>query len=207
MLCYYTAPLFLVLISWVVLKEGVSAPKLVCIACSMAGMALVALSGQQANLELGHRIGILYGVLAAICYAWLMFLNTMMPELSGLSRTLIQLLLATLLLTPYVAWIEGFQGRIMPLASWPWLATLGVVHTAIGFHLFFTGLKGLKSQTIALLGYVDPLVALTLATLVLRKPLTGLQWTGGVLILGSTLAGQLAAWKRTLPRAAEGPGA
>lgn len=207
MLCYYTAPLFLVLISRAALKERISAPKLACIAGSMAGMVLITLGAQGAGMGPGHRMGILFGLLAAMCYASLMFLNTLMPGLSGLPRTLVQLLLATLLLAPCVAASEGVQGASLLLACWPWLATLGVVHTAIGFHLFFTGLKGLKSQTIALLGYVDPLVALALSTLVLRERLDGLQWAGGVLILGSTLAGQIVEWKRTLPGAEEGPGA
>lgn len=188
-LCYYTAPLFLVLIARVVLKEKISIPKLVCIACSMVGIVLIAVNGPQALAGASQRLGILYGLLAAICYALLMCLNTLMPELSGIPRTLLQLLLATLALAPYAAWVEGFPSRDQLWVSWPWMLTLGVFHTAIGFHLFFSGMRGLQRHTIALLGYVDPLVALALSALVLQERLNGLQWVGGSLILTSTLVG------------------
>lgn len=57
------------------------------------------------------------------------------------------------------------------------------------------------------MGILCGLLVLALSTLVLREHLNGLQWAGGVLILGATLAGQIAEWKRTLPGAAEEPGA
>ena len=199
-LCYYTAPLFLVLMARAVVKERVSILKLACIAGSMAGMVLIALSSQDVNLGPAPRMGILYGLLAAICYASLMLLNTLMPDLSGLPRTLIQLVLATLLLVPWVALEDGFSDTQRLLAAWPWILILGVIQTAVGFHLFFSGLKGMPRHAIALLGYVDPLVALTLSAVVLHERLHGLQWAGGLLILGSTLAGQVVAWKRADPR-------
>ena len=185
-LCYYSAPMFLVLLSRVLLRETISPKKTACIACALLGIALIVNSGRHGGGGQHHLLGIASGLAAAAFYAVLMATNKFIRGLSGLQSTLIQLGLTTLLLLAYAL----LAGELRPFSIggpvFPFILALGIVHTGIGFFLFFSGMQSLKGQTIAALSYVDPLTALVLSAVILREPLTLLQCAGGALVLGST---------------------
>ena len=49
----------------------------------------------------------------------------------------------------------------------------------------------MEGQTIALLSYIDPVVTIILSAIILGEPLTIYSIAGAVLILGSTMVGEL----------------
>ena len=53
--------------------------------------------------------------------------------------------------------------------------------------MYFSALKELKGQEIAILSYLDPLVAVVISFFILGEPMTVWQMLGGALILGFTL--------------------
>jgi len=69
--------------------------------------------------------------------------------------------------------------------------TVGIVHTGLAYVLYFSAMQTLKSQTVALLSYIDPVSAVILSALFLGEAMNGVQIIGGVLILGSTVIGGL----------------
>ena len=52
-------------------------------------------------------------------------------------------------------------------------------------------MEGLKGQSIAMLSYVDPFVAIVISTMILQEPMTIVQILGGVLLLGSTFVSEI----------------
>lgn len=184
-LSYYFAPVFLMILSPVLLKERLSFKKIACIGVAMFGMFLIVGSSGGSAAGYHHLYGILYGLTAAGFYASLMLLNKFMKNLSGLETTLIQLATASLLLMPYVFLTEGFTLFSITKQSLLFILILGVVHTGVGFFLFFSGMKLLKGQSIASLSYIDPITALIISTVILRENMTVIQFVGGVLLLGS----------------------
>ena len=62
--------------------------------------------------------------------------------------------------------------------------------------MYFSSLGELPGQQVAILSYIDPLVAVLCSTLILREPLTPLQAIGGLLILGFTLWNEIAPKKK-----------
>ena len=74
---------------------------------------------------------------------------------------------------------------------------LGVVHTGLAYLLFFGAAAKLPAQTTAILSYIDPVTAIVLSAWLLRQPMSVPQVCGAVLILGSTLAGELLDKKET----------
>ena len=68
---------------------------------------------------------------------------------------------------------------------------LGLVHTGLAYCLYFSAMKDLPGQKVAILSYIDPLVAILLSALLLKEPMTELQIVGGALILGFTLLNEL----------------
>ena len=54
-------------------------------------------------------------------------------------------------------------------SSIPFILILGIVNTGIGFWLFFSGMEKLKGQSIAMLSYVDPFVAILISAMILHE--------------------------------------
>ena len=71
------------------------------------------------------------------------------------------------------------------------LLVVGVVHTGFAYTLYFGSVGRLPAQTTALFSYIDPVVAILLSALALGEGLTLFGIIGAVLILGSTLFGEI----------------
>ncbi len=190
-LSYYFAPVFVLCLTPVVLKEKLSVKKIVCIGVALLGMFFIVGGGANGALGGGSLTGIACGFTAAGFYASLMLLNKFIKNLSGLETTLMQLAVASLVLLPYAAVTGGGEG-LFHLAGLSLLLVLilGVVHTGIGFFLFFSGMKGLKGQSIAALSYLDPVTSVVLSCVVLQEGMTPLALTGGALLLGATFVSE-----------------
>ncbi|MFS0762328.1 DMT family transporter [Peribacillus phoenicis] len=182
---YYFAPVFVMVLSPFVLKELLPIKKIVCIGVAILGMLLIIGNGISASGK-DDLLGILFGLVAAAFYAALMLLNKFIQNMGMLEITIIQLGTTALLLFPYVLFTEGFGTLEVSRSSVPFIILLGVVNTGIGFWLFFSGMLKLKGQSIAMLSYVDPFVAILISAVILQEKMTIVQIIGGTLLLGST---------------------
>lgn len=182
---YYFAPVFVMVLSPFVLKELLPIKKIVCIGVAILGMLLIIGNGISASGK-DDLLGILFGLVAAAFYAALMLLNKFIQNMGMLEITIIQLGTTALLLFPYVLFTEGFGILEVSRSSVPFIILLGVVNTGIGFWLFFSGMLKLKGQSIAMLSYVDPFVAILISAVILQEKMTIVQIIGGTLLLGST---------------------
>ncbi|WP_045519494.1 DMT family transporter [Neobacillus niacini] len=189
-LSYYFAPVFVLILSPLILKEKLSAKKIICIGIAMLGMLLIVGNSGVSTSGVDNLLGIGYGLMAAGFYASLMLLNKFIKNLDGLEMTLIQLGTATLLLMPYVFFTEGFGILEVSSSSIPFILILGIVHTGIGFLLFFSGMQKLKGQSIAALSYADPITSLVISAVILQEQMTFIQMFGGALLLGSTFVSE-----------------
>jgi drug/metabolite transporter (DMT)-like permease len=196
-LSYYFAPVFVLILSPLLLKETLSVKKLACISVSVLGMFLVMNGSANAGGAVDHLTGILYGLTAAAFYASLMLLNKFIRGLTGLETTLIQLGVAALALLAYVLLTQEFGLLHIDGVSVVLLILLGIIHTGAGFLLFFTGMQGLKGQSIAALSYLDPLTSVFLSAIVLGESMGALQMVGGALLLGATFVSEGFPGKRT----------
>ena len=189
-LSYYFAPVIVLIVSPFVLKEKLSVKKIICIAVAMLGMLFIVGNGGVNTSGLNDLIGIGYGLMAAVLYASLMLLNKFIKNMDGLETTVFQLGTATILLMPYVFFTEGFGILEVSSSSIPFILILGVIHTGIGFLLFFSGMQKLKGQSIAALSYADPITSLVISALILQEQMTFVQILGGALLLGATFVSE-----------------
>lgn len=186
---YYFAPVFVMILSPFVLKEQLSVKKMVCIGVAIIGMLLIVGNGISAS-GTDDLLGIFFGLAAAAFYAALMLLNKFIHHMGRLEITIIQLGLTALLLLPYVFFTEGFGIFGVSGSSVPFIIILGIVNTGIGFWLFFSGMQKLKGQSIAMLSYVDPFVAILISAMILQEQMSIVQMLGGALLLGSTFVSE-----------------
>ncbi|SIR58765.1 rarD protein [Peribacillus simplex] len=186
---YYFAPVFVMILSPIILKEQLPIKKIVCIGVAILGMLLIVGNGISASGK-GDLLGIFFGLVAAAFYAALMLLNKFIQNMAKLEITMIQLGTTALLLLPYVLITEGFSILEVSRSSIPFIILLGIVNTGIGFWLFFSGMQKLKGQSIAMLSYIDPFVAILISALILQEQMTFVQMLGGILLLGSTFVSE-----------------
>lgn len=188
-LSYYLAPVFVMILSPLVLKEKLSGVRAACAAVSLAGMALVAgvLGGAPAGKN--NALGVLMGILAAVQYAAIVLMNKFFRDLSARDCSMAQLTVAAVCVLPYVLARGGSWG--MSAGGWALLLVLGVVHTGGAYMLYFASLRELPAQTAAMLSYMDPVTAVLLSALLLREPMSVMQWAGAVLVLGALLAAEM----------------
>lgn len=189
-LSYYFAPVIVLIVSPLVLKEKLSVKKIICIAVAMLGMLFIVGNGGVNTSGLNNLIGIGYGLMAAVLYASLMLLNKFIKNMDGLETTVLQLGTATILLMPYVFFTEGFGILEVSSSSIPFILILGIIHTGIGFLFFFSGMQKLKGQSIAALSYADPITSLVISALILQEQMTFVQILGGALLLGATFVSE-----------------
>jgi len=190
-LCYYMAPIFVVLVSPMLLKERLSRKKLLCVGAALAGMVLVSGVTKAGFRGAEEWTGVLLGLGAAVLYAGVVLLNKFIRELNVYDKTIVQLGAAAVLLLPYTLLTEDFsQITFEPLAV-GLLLVVGIVHTGIAYALYFGSLKDLPGQTVALFSYIDPVCAIILSSLLLQEAMGAAEGIGAVLVLCAALVSEL----------------
>ncbi len=192
-LCYYLAPVFVIVGSPFILKERITGLQLGCVLGALLGMVFV--SG-FIDGELRGFWGIVLAMSAAVFYASVMFLNKFVKGVSTYDSTVMQLGSAALVFIPYALLTVDFTSLEWTTKGLMLLLVLGVVHTGVAYALFFGSFTKLPAQTISIYSYVDPLMSVLLSWLVLQEPLGRTGFVGALLILGSTLASELFASKK-----------
>ena len=166
--CYYTAPVIVVVASSFVFKKKLKAKQIICALLAMVGVGAVSgVLGEGAT----DMNGVLCGLGAALLYASVMIMNKFMGDVPSYERTVVQLFVAGVVVLPYAILSAGeikvnVQSALL-------LVVVGVVHTGVAYLLYFGAMKKLESSTVAILSYIDPASAIILSSLVfmsLPKP-------------------------------------
>lgn len=180
---YYLAPILVVALSPLILKEHLTPDKI--IALVFASVGLIIITGITGAVKI-NMLGFFYAILAAIFYAAVVFCNQKIKQVDSLILTTVQILVAALIMLIYVG--VTFKG-LTPMAPKEFfmLLVLCFVHTALACYLYFSAMSHLSGQTVALLSYVDPLSALMFSAVFLGDRLSLNQWLGVLLIVTATL--------------------
>ena len=189
-LSYYFAPVIVTAVCPFLFKEKMTKKQLLCFVMSTAGLSLV-IGITDLGSGGNDAVGVLFGLGAAVFYALVILLNKFIKGVEGIHRTFLQFLAAIVILVPYVACTGGVTLGNLDTAGWVCLLIVGLVHTGITYCLYFSSLKELPGQEVAILSYIDPLVAVVIGVAVLGEPLTWQQLVGGSMILGFTLWNEL----------------
>lgn len=184
-LCYYLAPILVILASPLVLHETLTLRKRLCAAAALVGMVLVSGIAESGFAGISEMKGIFLGIGAAVLYASVILMNKKMPPIPAIDKTVFQLGFASAALLPYVLFTVPMHTLSFSALSLVLLATMGIVHTGFAYLLYFGSIRGLGAHTIALMSYIDPVLAILLSALLLREPMGIAEAIGAVLILVS----------------------
>ena len=184
-LCYYLAPILVIFASPLVLKESMTKRKLLCAVTALLGMVLVSGILDADFSGIAEMQGILFGLGAAALYASVILMNKKMVGIAAYDKTILQLSMASIALLPYVLLTEDWPAVSFSPLSVTLLLIAGIVHTGIAYWLYFGSMEHLPSHTVALLSYLDPILAIVLSMVFLREPMSIAAAVGAVMILGA----------------------
>lgn len=192
-LCYYMEPVFFILAAAIVLKEKLTLKNLLCVIAALVGMGLVSgfdFSAFGKTAVSSDLKGILLGLAAAVLYTTVVLISKHLKDIDGVNVSLVQLATSSVVLIPYVFIVEDFSSIQFNSLNVSMLLIIGIVHTGIAYALYYSCLKDLKSQTVALYSYIDPVVSVLLAVWILNENMSLIKIAGAVLILGAAMVNE-----------------
>ncbi len=186
-LIYYCGPVIVMILSPLIFKERLTYPKIIGFLIVVVGLLLVNgnVSGENTNIW-----GITCGGMSALMYFFMVTLNKKSKQITGMENSTIQLTVSFLTVAIFVLLK---QDLMIDLSGVNWFAVifLGVVNTGIGCYLYFSPLSKLPVQSVAVLGYLEPLSAVVFSAVLLSETMSLIQIIGAVLIIGGAMFGEL----------------
>lgn len=182
----YCGPIIVIALAPFVFKERMTWNKMLGILVVVGGVLL--LNGSTTGSV--DVVGIACGLGAAALYAVMVTFSKKATAIKGLENTSIQML-AGLAAVFVVLLVKGEANVTMPLGSVPAMLELGILGTGAACLLYFSGIGEMKAQTVAVLGYLEPLGAVVLSAIILGEAMTGLQLAGAACVIGGACLAQL----------------
>ena len=186
-LCYYCGPVIVMIFSPMIFKERMTAAKVIGFLAVLLGMVCV---NAQTLLQGSFSWGLIFGILAACMYAFMVIFNKKAVSITGLENPMWQLIISFITVAIFLGLRQGLSVKLTFSNLLP-ILFLGVVNTGVGCYFYFSSIGDLPVQTVAIGGYLEPLSALFFSAALLGEALSLVQVVGAVLILGGAAYGQL----------------
>ena len=177
----YLAPVLVAVLAPLLLKEKLEGATVMALLLALAGMYLISLTGQAGESGL-KSTGLLYALIAAISYAFLLImLKKLREDTPTLTITFYQTAVNASLLLPFCAF------RYFPVSTrgWASLLILGTVHTALAGLVYVYAVKKVKAQHVGVIAYLEPLSAMVFGLIFLGEQPGWQDLAGGLLIIAA----------------------
>jgi len=196
-LLVYLAPLVIVLLAGLLLKEGF--PRFLLAGCAIAFAGTVLIGLATARYRTGDGWGVALALVAALGYAGgVVVQKPLLRDTSALQVTWLACVAGTIVCLPFLPGLVSQLPRL-PGPAIGWLVYLGVGPTAIAFTTWAFALSRTSLGAMAAITYLVPPLTVLLGWIVLRELPPPLALAGGAVCLaGAALA--------TVVRPARAPG-
>lgn len=187
-LCNYMAPIIVVIITSIFYKEKINIKQIMCIVIAFIGMTLL-IGLFNNNVETDPRC-VIYGLLAAVGFVVLVLCNRRLKDINQLERTITQLIFSAITVLPYVYFNNGFPTQFN-FRSTILVLILGILHTGVAYIFYFSSINVLPAQSIAVLGYLEPVLNLLIGALILHEKIGALGILGAILIILASIGNEI----------------
>lgn len=185
-LTYYLAPIIVLILSPLLLREKQSARAYIGMGAAVVGLVLAVGLGDTSVTA----TGLIVGLGSAVFYAGLIIFNKKIDGVTGLLLTTIEMVIAACVMLPYVLLTGGHVGFPPDMEGTLYLTFLCLVNTGLACWLYFSSMNRLPARAVALFGYVDPVSALIFSAVFLGDRMGVLQIVGAVLVFAGAAFGQ-----------------
>ena len=178
----YTAPAWVALMSWLLLKEPMGGFKVAAVAATILGVAGVSLGpGLTGGEAIGAR-AVVFGLLSGITYAlYYIFGKYYLGRYKTPTLFLYALPVGALTLLPFVHFTRPtVQGMVACLV-------LALCSTYGAYSIYYAGLRRLEATRAAVVATLEPVIAAGLAFAMFGECFSAPGYAGAVLIVGSVL--------------------
>lgn len=181
------------------LGERASVPRIAGLVVVLAGVVVM---NWQAASAGANGAGLACALFTALAYAAMVLASKRVRNTRGVQGPAVQQAAAFASTVAFaallaVAPVAGGDASLAPqapqLADFPAIALLGLVNTGFGCYLYFTSIPHLSAQMVGVCDYLEPLIGMVLAAVLLGETLAPGQFAGGLLILAGIAAGELGA--------------
>ncbi len=182
-LAYYCGPVIVMVLSPLLFKERFTLPKVLGFVAVLCGILLINI---QAIYDGKTSWGLFCGVMSAVMYAFMVIFNKKGHSITGIRNSVLQLTVSFLTVAIFLGFRQGFVIQVSQ-DDWLPILILGLLNTGIGCYLYFSSIGNLPVQTVAILGYLEPLSAVAFSVLFLKEILQPTQILGAVFVIGGAV--------------------
>lgn len=182
-----TTPVFMALLGWLVLKENLGWVRVTGIGLAALGVLLVVSKGDFAALSAGHfgEPGDFLIVISAPNWAVFSVLSRRGLKNYPASRMMLYVMALGWLFTSVLFFTGPGLSEVAHLSADGWLgvAFLGVICSGLAYIFWYDALQAVSASQVGAFLYLEPLVAVVVAAIILGEPLLWASLLGGGIIL------------------------
>lgn len=173
---YLVCPILTTVLAYFILKEKLTAVQWGAVGLSMIGCILLSLNG---------FLNIFYSLIVALTYALYLVIQKKITIIDRFLLLNIQLVIACLALLPFFPSLSGPVPQ--EISFYGYILIMAVVFTIIPLFLNLYALKEVKSSTVGILLYINPIIGFLLSAFYYKEDITALQIVAYSLILISVV--------------------
>ncbi len=180
-LLLYTAPVYVTLLSPLLLKEYINRRSIFALVISIIGVILVIRPDTLfQDVDYTYLIGLAAGLVSGLLYGGMTLTSRYLKDdYTGTTQGAWALLITLLIFSPYSVAITA---KIL-LDNLAVLVLFGLIPTAMALVLYLNGLMQVRAQNASIVALLEPASAVVFAYLILSEPVTASMLAGGALIL------------------------
>jgi chloramphenicol-sensitive protein RarD len=173
---YLVCPIITTIFAFILLSEKLTKTQWFAVLISVAGCAL---------LSIGHYMDLFYSLVVASTYALYLIIQKKITSIDKFLVLTVQMLITAVVMLPFYPVLAG------PVPQSPtfyiYILIIAVVFTIIPLFLNLFALKKIKSSTVGILIYINPIIGFALAALYYGEEVTALQIISYSLIIISII--------------------
>lgn len=183
----YTAPAFVAVLSWLILKEPMTRRRMGAVILSILGAFLImGIASGEPLFSSKTQIGDALAFGSGLAYSsWYIFGKILGNRREPAVTSLLAMVFGAIFLFPLVIGMEGI--RVPTPMAWELLAFVGLIPSALASVLFLSGLKLVNTTKASVFAIVEPISAASLAFVFLQEVLSYEALLGFILIICSIL--------------------
>lgn len=182
-----TTPIFIALLSWLFLKERLGRLGVLGIALAAFGVLLVVTDGNLSSLRFGEfgTPGDILILISAVNWAVFSVLSRRGLQAQPAMRMLFYVMGFGWLFSSLLFFVNAGLSEISDLSITGWLSLgfLGIFCSGFAYIFWFDALNVLPTAQVGSFLYIEPIVAVIVAAIVLSEPLLFASLIGGAIIL------------------------
>lgn len=184
---YYCGPVIVMALSPLAFKEKLTKQKVISFVIVFAGIVLV---NANAVNETHTGFGVFCALMSAAMYSCMVLFNKKAEDIKGFENSTLQLFIAFLSVFIFTVFKQGLSFHIQSEDIAP-LIFLGLINTGLGCYLYFSSIGHIKVQTVAILGYLEPLSAIIFSVIFLKERMLTIQIIGAILIIAGAVFAEI----------------